>query len=306
MSANFESEPQSLTTTHQVEPCFSPSSPFEQDIKSKICVKAPYNRLYDLVEHGETGIKAKVKLESPQGLEFGGPSSAEIGRHMAILGSCVLARNTKQDGSFYYLAKSAKIVRENKDKHFEPWSTCQLVATLKDKQSVDVTTTCADTGLVMARLTCSYQRLSPRLFDRLFAAHRMETPETQENPYAKEVAWLDLKLEGSSGRARIEKVCPPMCVGHFKDYPALPVAILMDRINRLACEHLHHASGEVGIVSEGQIDAESLAFAGEELEFSVQQTKTLEKEVYYEGFVRNLAGKTFARTHFCYSKRKEQ
>lgn len=33
-------------------------------------------------------------------------------------------------------------------------------------------------------------------------------------------------------------VSPGLCPGHFEHYPALPVAVLMDGLNRLACAHL--------------------------------------------------------------------
>lgn len=264
-------------------------------------VKAPYNRLDKLEAYEAQGVQARVELEAPMSMELGGPSSAELGRHMAILGSYALARGNQKAGAFYYLAKSARICRINQQNNYNAQGRYRVVAVPQDAKTVEVQAFCDETQDQVAHLICGYQKLSPRLFDRLFSQYKNENnSDPKISPYGTAVEWKELHLEDREGRATIETVSPQMCVGHFHDYPALPVAVLMDRINRLACEHLKHARKCYAIVHEGQIDAERLAFAGEDLEFSVKLLDWSSDTADYEGWVRNVQGEVFAQTKFRY------
>lgn len=279
--------------------CSEPS--FDLDLAARIMVKAPYNRLYELKPCQDQGVQAQVLLEGPACMELGGPSSAELGRHMAILGSCALARGNRQPGAFFYLAKSAHIRRVNTQKNYDSQGRYHLVAVPQNAKTVEVRAVCAQTQDELAHLTCSYQKLSPRLFERLFGQYKIQIrPDPAVSPYGMAVQWETLELDATHGKATIETVSPEMCVGHFNDYPALPVAVLMDCINHLACEHLKHAQQRYAIVNEGQIEAERLAFAGEQLQFSVELLDSSAKSVDYQGLVRNLQGEVFAHTNFRY------
>lgn len=277
---------------------------FEFETMRKIFVKPPYNRLYDLAPYGARGVLAHVRLESPNRFEFGGPSSAELGRHMAIAGSLALARNNTRPGPFYYLAKQARISRINRSISFDKKGGCSLVALPRDDGSVDVLAKSLSSGLEMAKLHCRYQKLSPRLFDRLFSAHKTRTPKAAESPYTREQSWESVEFDTVWAKAQCPKVCAEMCAGHFTDYPALPVAMLMDGINRLTCEHLIRRHEAPGIVIGGNIEANRLAFTGECLEFSVEQGETQGNQFLYNGVVRNLDGEVFARSRILYETRK--
>lgn len=99
-------------------------------------------------------------------------------------------------------------------------------------------------------------------------------------------------MSKDAGVAHIGKVTPEMCVGHFHDDPALPVAVLMDRVNRLAT---------TPSCTRGQIDAEHLAFAGQDLVFSVKFGGMEGNLAHYEGYVRSVEGDVFAQTTFRYT-----
>jgi 3-hydroxymyristoyl/3-hydroxydecanoyl-(acyl carrier protein) dehydratase len=98
-----------------------------------------------------------------------------------------------------------------------------------------------------------------------------------------EAALEPLRSDSTTAAARLAEVTPAMCLGHFADFPAMPVAILMDGIHRLACRHAAaEVHPHVRMVS-ADVRAARLAFAGESVEFSVKLLETGEGVARYEG-----------------------
>ena len=66
---------------------------------------------------------------------------------------------------------------------------------------------------------------------------------------------------------------PSSCTGHFPNFPALPVAVLMYILGKAAAKLLEEVTGTKDVlygVVDAQIDAENLAFPDEKLYLVVQ------------------------------------
>lgn len=260
------------------------SSSFEKELRDKICVRSPYFQLTDLQPFGEAGVRAYVLFESPRGIESDALASAEVGRHLAILGSCALAHNNPKPGRHYYLATEALLLR-----HPTPSldvSEPVMVSARPDGPDHAVVELATQRGELSSTLRCKYQVLPERVFARLFKNHRLEgatSDRATRSPYATAVKLEPLRSDTASAASLLGAVTPAMCLGHFDEFPAMPVAILMDGLHRLACRH---AAAEVHphlrLVS-AEVRAERLAFAGESVEFSVDLLERSASAARYRG-----------------------
>lgn len=263
-------------------------SAFHRQILGKICVQAPYNRLTALAPQGEGSVTARVVFESPAGFDAGQLASAEIGRHLAIGGSCALARHNPSGRRHYYLARRARLHRIV---DVDVWAGEELSLLARplarDRAEAFLMTSYGET---IARLDCSYQVLSDRLFARCFRKNFVpEAPErVSASPYAAPVVLTEERHDALLARALLRAVTPELCVGHFHDYPAMPVAVLMDGIQRLACRHIDAVTGRPFRLRECSVEADQLAFAGEAVEFVVEQTSRDRQGLSYRGQARRL------------------
>ena len=270
----------------------NPKTAFHQQILDKICVQAPYNRVQDLAASGAHGVEARVSFEAPPGFESGPLASAEIGRHLAILGSCALARNNASERRHYYLAQQA-LLRRFETAAASEGEALRMVAIPVGNDSAEVVLT-NHREQTVATLSVSYRVLSDRLFARLFRGQRRVTPAAVDgqSPYATPVVFEQETQELDSATALLREVTPELCQGHFDDYPALPVAILMDGINRLATSHLDRTLAKNFRLTTCAVSAERLAFAGESVEFSVKRTLEERQSVIYHGVARRAGDET--------------
>ncbi|MEM6663770.1 MAG: hypothetical protein AAF666_16520 [Pseudomonadota bacterium] len=108
-----------------------------------------------------------------------------------------------------------------------------------------------------------YDVLSPRIFQRLIGGMQA-LPEPASHI---EILEQDIPMRRIS-RETVEAevpVLPGHCVGHFPDYPALPVAKVMHLLSNLAGEHLSALLGIADLKFEvrgAEVMAERLAPAG--------------------------------------------
>ena len=82
---------------------------------NRIAVREPYFALKDLVLMGPGSITARTPREVIDHGEAQQMNAAEVGRHLAILGSLSCAQLQKSDDKHYYLAVEADLKREDYD-----------------------------------------------------------------------------------------------------------------------------------------------------------------------------------------------
>lgn len=260
------------------------SSAFEKDLREKICVRSPYFQLTDLQPHGGAGVRAYVLFESPRGIESDPLASAEVGRHLAILGSCALARNNLKPGRHYYLATEAMLVRHSRP-DLDASEPLMLSARPDGSEHAEIELATPQ-GELSSTLRCRYQVLPERVFARLFKNHKIEQAardSSAPSPYATPVTLRPLRADTTSAASLLPEVTPAMCRGHFTEFPAMPVAILMDGLHRLACRHVAAEVHPHLRLASADVRAERLAFSGEPVEFSVDLRERGDAFARYRG-----------------------
>jgi len=271
--------------------------PVDDEILPRICVRPPYFALEDLRASSAPGseVTARVRVEQPLGRELGPISAAEVGRHMAILGSCAAALAQPSPGRHYYLANVATL--RNVMTGPETTTAARPLRGYARAQLVDKRRAEAQTRIVTAegaplyQLDVGYHVIAEKLFTRLHAPARRElrTGErggeipsedqlavlrrARANPYSSivlpELAALSADAISSVPRAvRAEE-----CNGHFAMYPALPVAVVMYALIHQAGRLLAHRSGDDALaftVKHARAEAVTLAWAGDMITFAAQ------------------------------------
>jgi len=237
------------------------SSALAVELGSRICVSPPYFALR-AIEHARRSLNAVAYAETAPYGEYGPMSAAEIGRHGAIAGLSCLALERQDVRRHYYLARKA-------DCEFfeapEPYGTAvELVAVAGESRGREASAsiTAKIGSRLLARMNVTYAVIREDLFGRLFAKYE----KTTHVPPASYDDYLPLRFLGN-GRAMIERVPAHACGGHFSGYPALPVAVLMGQLVRLA---VHELGRERYSVSLAKVEADNLAWAGDDVELDVK------------------------------------
>ncbi len=233
-------------------------------VLARICVRPPYFALTDLRLEG-TALHARAKAEAPAFRERAPMTGAEIGRHAAIAGSCVLALQQRDDRRRYYLARDAEC-------DFVPnaapyGSVVDLAARVVElgKRNAIATIDLSAGGAPLARLSVTYAILQEPTFERLFLARR-RAPSAGPSPYDRLI-----ETHAQVGDEEAVTVVPAIpaesCRGHFEDYPALPVAALMGQLTYLA----GLLAPQPFRVRRGLVRAQDLAWAGEHVRFAARR-----------------------------------
>lgn len=242
----------------------STSSPIlRAHVLNRICVRPPYFALRGLYSVGDT-LHATAPTELVLGLEQAPVGAAEMGRHAAILGLCAAALAQPDDARRYYLANRASFngypVAVDAD---EVRFRAQL-SYLDKRRAVAQVAVLAD-GAPLGELTVDYTVLTESTFSRMFRSKLR--PGAQTLSYEAELAgsWY-------YGRDDIAFTVPEIplavCAGHFEDYPALPVAVLMSYLVRLG----GHLVGGLYRSVYGEVKADDLCWAGAGVRFEVERT----------------------------------
>lgn len=257
----------------------------EERALARISVAPPYFDLGGLEEVGDGIVNATVPLQPPTAPEFGAVEAAQVARHLAILGSCALALGRDDDKRHHYLATRAHYTRmANAPATTTEPLRAQAIGSWIDKRTARamVTLSTAD-GRGLNLLDVEYTVLAPRMFGRLNPPIDLDAIDGIE-PEPETVERIDGGLRVDAGPIPVE-----MCAGHFPDYPAAPVAIVMGRLCRAAglamIDHLGLAgSGQASPaapttppaapgpryrIEEGRVEATGLARAGQRLVLEV-------------------------------------
>lgn len=244
-----------------------------------ICTSPPYYALQALESTGDTSMQCQIRFENRYSLEASPFDPAEVGRHLAILGSCLAAQHNPVRTKHYYLAFDALLERvtQNDSVLFAtPADTLcigQAKLVLLDAKSCQVRATLSTPqGQLLYTLTVSYQVMRADLFERIFRNQYQEVASTQSiNPYAQPSTVQQYIITPDGATARLDRIRPEQCAGHFYQYPALPVAMLSGALADLAGFHLRYlcGNGKIRYANRStELKASRLAFAGEEVVLS--------------------------------------
>lgn len=257
------------------------------EILSRISVRRPYFAFDQLkldVCAGDEMLWAPISREQPMGTECGVMAAAEIGRHLAILGSCAAARKNENTGQHYYLAWDAHLREDGDIKQMAEAEFQQLTGSLvaqsraefigKREAIAESQLVHQPSGQVLHHLTVKYQVLSKKVFERTFSCRRKETPDVTFNPYASDLMTLgDVFVLDDLLSANLVNIDPCLCAGHFPAYPALPVAILAKILIGAAGKLFGNVIGIENApyrVVEAIVSSEHLAFTDDRLHIVIQ------------------------------------
>jgi len=215
-------------------------------ICNRIAVQAPYFAFDELEGLPNGAIRGVFASEQSVGYERTPVASAEVGRHLAILGSCAaVAENAAE--RIYYLATKARFSALDCINAREGLRTLEATAEVlsHDRRSLTAQAIVSD-GKPFAHLRCEYQAIPERLFMRMFQDYRNDegTPPVEDSPYRKPIPLEFAEPRGLSLAARSGSLTPARCAGHFPGYPAWPVAIIAETVAQVVSRLLHHIVGK--------------------------------------------------------------
>jgi hypothetical protein len=202
--------------------------------------------------------------------EAGPIAAAEAGRHLALAGALAAASLFPDAGRRFYLARTGRLDRgagaelavtgEPLVAHAEAVLEGPRLARIDARLETE-------SGIVTHTLELEHQILAVGVFERIFASQRRVTPQAVATPYRRELP-LDFGDVDATGALARMSIGAADCAGHFDGFPAVPVAVLMHALSRVAGRAFRSPGGGCPgryWVGRADIGADRLAFAGEEL-----------------------------------------
>ena len=250
---------------------FMEANVLDLTLENLIMVTKPYNVLKDVAVDEDGNVIAKVTNEYLMEQESAPMQCSEFGRHAAILGSMLMAKNNPRKEKHYYLAVHADLKR-NHLKIYENdtfWVKVKPVSQSKREGKV-----CGElidlNGDVLYTAEIGYLVLNSNTFRRLYVNRKVENaPKQTSSPYQVRKRLRNVFVnEEDCISAAYGVVSSSECEGHFNDYPCLPVAVVGGLFSDLAVNLLEHVTGYTHMLGKSAvINAKRLAFAGEFVRF---------------------------------------
>lgn len=261
----------------------------------RICVRPPYFALQNLELSGGC-LSAIGSVELPLGGERSPMSAAEVGRHAAIVGLCCAALAQRDDARRYYLAQRADY------QGFVPADPQGVVRFKGDVQRLDKRAAVVKVGAEvggapLAEVEVAYTVLTAPAFERLFRDRAQPTstvPTPGDAGYDGELTGV-LERTPDTLRLRVAAIPLEVCAGHFDGFPAMPVAVLMSQLSRLAGGLMNGPYH----VTAGLIEADDLLWAGSEAIFEAKRVFERGREhrfrclTYSGGYIKGKMELTF-------------
>ena len=250
-----------------------------ESVLARICVRPPYYALNN--EHVYDGLfVAEARAELPQGRALGPMRPGEVSRHGAIAGSCALALSQGDDKRRFYLATQASYRGFPVDAPYGTPVRFEARVAQLDKRRAQATIHAVAAGERLATLEVSYTVLTPTLFERLHAGRRRATTRLER---LHPVGDYPVRWTGDQGVRTIPRLPMNACGGHFDDFPAAPVALLMDQLAQVAESFV----GSPSYIARGEVTAANLCWAGEEAVFSMTKVRADRDEAQFEGGIHS-------------------
>ncbi len=250
----------------------------KDEIFCLIDVHEPYYALNDVTVSADNHFAVcRIESEQPLGKEVSPVTASEASRHMAILGSlcCAMANPVKQ--KHYYLANRGTYTRASNDAY---WTGNELIATAEcisfDKRKATVRACLLNHRYeLICGIDVTYHVIHHAVFERLYINCYQQTLNFEfKNPYRIKSQLLDVQFSDLCATASLGEIRPENCLGHFPNFPAMPVAILLSALLDLTTIYIHHAKGDRTLnilVKEFTLLADNLAFSGETVTLCVNQ-----------------------------------
>ncbi len=243
---------------------------------TRVCVRPPYFALQNAHLEGSLFV-AEALAELPQGLALGPMRPGDLSRHGAIAGLCALAIQQKDDQRRYYLATEATFTGYLSQVPYGSLLRFEAEVLELGKRNARALVTSYARQERIATLEVEYSILNTLLFERLNAHRRQPTPQVALEPMTvKDIEW-----RGNTGVYRIPALPASMCAGHFDDFPAAPVALLMDQLAQIAEQFVNRPS----YIASGHVSATQLCWAGDEVILSMTKVGGDVRETQLEGLI---------------------
>lgn len=251
------------------------------DTHDYIMVEKPYNILRDVMLNDDGTIEAKVTNEYLHKEEGGPIGGGEFGRHIAILGSVALALDLNHKKNHYYLAVLADLRRENEKvyRQDELRLKAKTLSHKKRKGKIHGELFNKENEVIYSA-EIEYMVLSKAVFSKFYGRHRKDAPVNNEiSPYINRRNLTNVVINSNMASGDYGIVFENECEGHFRHYPALPVALIGGLFGDLGF-HLfkHEISGYDKLISPRTvIKARGLVFSGEHIYFVGKICKRISK-----------------------------
>jgi len=256
------------------------------ELLDRICVRPPYFALRELRVEDEE-FCAVAAAEQPPGLEAGPMQAAEISRHAAIAGLCAAALAQGDPQRRYYLAQQATYLgTPSSDRSSSegssplPYGTpLELRARLLElnKRQAQARIRVRAAGQEVAALEVLYTVLPDNAFARLFRSRHRPGFGRQPQPQLAPLPPGQLSREGGRLIQQVGRVPESACAGHFEGYPAMPVALLMGQLARLAGQALEGPFR----VAQARVQARDFCWADESARFMVEPATLAASQVVF-------------------------
>jgi len=271
-----------------------------EELFTKIDVLPPYFALKNLEIDTENIVYASIPKEQNMGSEIGIISGAEVGRHLAILGSCAVASINESEGKHYYLAYEATIKMINDEPYLAKLENEQIpyllgkakAEILSKKRAKAECSILNEDGDILYTLDVNYKIVPENMFLRINAQYIYTKKLVKTNPYLKPLEIFNQRFENTLFKTTIGSVNPQWCLGHFLKVPVLPVAHLMYCITECINQHLQVVIFKKAIKFQlitSTIWAENIAFSGEIIDF---ESQFIESNNYNYHFICNAFAST--------------
>ncbi|MTD39682.1 hypothetical protein GIX45_13880 [Erwinia sp. CPCC 100877] len=254
------------------------NNPFNiNEISQRIHVQKPYFAFQRLWQEEEQMVGC-FTAEQPLACEIGAITAGELGRHLAILGSCAaVALHNGPEG--YYLATRAHLTRStDHPTEGEPLYASARVLNM-DKRSLKIAAQ-AWAKAPIAELVCEYAIMAPPLFKRNFKRYANDDLSVpQESPYQSAIRCHSLNASPGSISGLAGPLTPQQCAGHFFGYPCWPVAIIAQTAFQITGKLIQEKYGPdmCFCVRDVELSANRLMSADSVLKFHVEIESEVQK-----------------------------
>lgn len=269
----------------------------QKEIFELIDVHTPYYALQDVCVLKDNTVAARVMPESAIGFEEWPITMAEACRHLAILGSVASAMMNPTKSKHYYLAHKGTYKRVSNKKSTPGKQLTLLAECISFDKRLAMAKACLidEENELICGIDVSFHVIPQGMFSRLFAYGYRDYLPTISSPYIHKNELHDLQFYDVRATATLGEIEERFCSGHFPNYPALPVAVLLGVLHDLCIHLVRHLSNSEHakiIVEACTLTADNLALVADTVSLEVELLARTNTDFRLRGVAKTDAGKT--------------